>query len=695
MTSGFASAARALSACALVCALLVLLPAEPLLAHGGRTKPIPPRPGGSVPPDRPPPQPPGPPPPPPDLPAPPTTPNPTKPPGDGLTPGGGKPANPSPTTGKPGTKTPGRQRRTTHLASAEFEWQTWWALNRWRFFPDRGSRWLRAGAVVTPAGKKEVDPAELAASRRLLVARQQIAPFLLRQLDPAGPARDEVRAAAAIALARVTHDEEAVRLLFRHAEDPRAAPVVRESAALAVGLLRRSAPEGSLAGSRLDEIRARLLKLVDDGDAPDRTRAFAAFALGLLGDQPFGSPFTKEGRVVTRALWERLSRKHSSREIPVALLTSLGMQPAEGTSLEVKEGLRYIAGGRRMLGRRWDADERSHALSALVRQRGHGWPMLLMRTLTTKRLQGPVRRAAFIALGAHADHLEAEDRLPAAQAALKGVRLARDALTRGLGHLAFGRLLGADLRAGTTDLLLRTAAAPTLLGEAGHGPRPVRGFSALGLALAARGVVSGEAETARFTQQATATLLRGFERTTDDGLRGAYAVGLGLLRDSGKPVVQALSATLEDRAAAPELRGHVALALAQIGDRSLGVLRAVRTAMYDRRSPDLRSEAALALSFLGGPSDTKMLTQELEKARSQWVLAQIASALGQLGDVAAVPAVLALASDAGRDDESRALAIASLGLLGDPEPRPSLLQLSLDANYPAHTAALREAFTIL
>ncbi len=731
MRNSTSSVSRLLVTTAIAALALVLWTAEPAEAHGGRIKPKPPRAGGGVEPDPKwpkPPRRPSPPPTTPKWPTPPTPPPPTPPPttpggpGGGVPPGGGKPTTPPPTPPKPLTPTPttpqgpgatpgapppptgGRpqgnslgRRRPAAGGGLDTDWQAWWDLNRWRFFPERGDQLLRAGAVVTPAPDefKKDDPRVIAERRRDMVARAHIIPFLLRQLDPKLRVRDEIRAASMIALAKISTDVETVDVLLRYAENQGESNLVRESAAIAAGYLRRTTEARRLPGEALDKARARLLAVVDDDKAPVRTRAFAALAIGFLGDQPHGSAFSKDGRVITRDLWTRLQKKYKSREVPVALLTAIGMQPAVGTSDEIKKGLQGIAFGRRVHRMRWDDFERAHALNALIRQEGPGWPVALCRTITTKRIPASVRRAAFIALGANTDSLSPADRLTATEAALKGIRYGRDTLTRGLGQIAIGRLLGADMRAGSAALLDRTNAGDYLLGEARKGPQPVRGFATLGLGLAVRGSTLDDPSVKKFKTEASALFLRCYERTGDPMVKGAYAVAMGLAGDAATPVVDTLAATLGDRGADPALRGHAAISLGQLGVRTLPVRRALHTALLDRRTVALRSEAALSLSFLGGDEEATMLIQELRNARSQWVLSQIAAALGHLGDLKAVPAIMEIAADERRAEEARALAIASLGLLCDPEPKPSSLRLTFDANYPSRTDALHEAFTIL
>ena len=105
--------------------------------------------------------------------------------------------------------------------------------------------------------------------------------------------------------------------------------LVRESAALALGLLRRTDPARQLGANELDPLRAKLLMLWDrqvDGErveAPGRARQFAMFALGLLGDQPWHQdPQSKDGRLMSQLIWQRYTRgRYQDASFRIALLT--------------------------------------------------------------------------------------------------------------------------------------------------------------------------------------------------------------------------------------------------------------------------------------------------------------------------------------------------------------------------------------
>jgi hypothetical protein len=380
------------------------------------------------------------------------------------------------------------------------------------------------------------------------------------------------------------------------------------------------------------------------------------------------------------------------------LITALGLMPPEGVSAEVKDDLRRLSLGASAAGMRLDAHDRSHALTAVVRQRADGWLGALQRTLTAKRMPAPVRRAALLAAGAAADDLLLEERAAVLRGVEQSMDRAHDPFTRGLAYLAIGRLVRADLEAGSTTLLLDGGTDEALVRNARNASTPSRGFAALALGLAA-GAAAGHdgAAVAAFRASSQKELLHHLEHCGDPALRGAYVVALGLSFPRGgapEEVVTALEARLLDRGESPGVRAHAALAIALGCGDAERAARAIGPALGANSDAMLQAEAAVALSYLGGRPETRRLLDALPAARSQHATAQIVTALGRLGDPTATEALLAVARDPGRGAETRALAIAAIGILFDPEPRPSLRLVSVDANYPARTDALQEAFTI-
>jgi hypothetical protein len=530
------------------------------------------------------------------------------------------------------------------------------------------------------------------AEREDLVARTAV-PLLLELSGPSTK-HEDLRASALIALARLSTTEPAIRRVVETASDRRAPQLVRESAALALGLFRRTDVAQRLPACDVERLREAALEVFDEEQAPDRVRAFAAYAIALLGDQPFLEGEAHGPELWVRLLWARLARPRASAELPAALFSALGHQPAAALPPSVREQLRALVVGRRVLGLPWNARERGHALTALARLAPAASARDLVRTLGRSSESAEVLRAAALSVGAHGAAYGAEQRTALFDALVRAVDHASDPWTRGLLRLAQGRLLAADLSSGA-GLLAASAAPRTLLAAAEQATGQERGYAILGLALAARATFHEGTGGAVWAQRARELMLEGLLRTREeDGERSANAVGLGLLGAEG--AVPSLVPVVGDRSVGPRTRGHSAVALAQLQARGNESLRALVVALSERTHEDLRAHAALALSWLRSREALALLLrQAADPEASEHVLAQTAVALGRLGDVGAVPTLAALAADRAHGPQGRALAVVALGLVLDPEPRSSLARLAADANYPAATDALRELLTIL
>lgn len=572
-------------------------------------------------------------------------------------------------------------------------WTLWWALHRTALLPDR-LEGLRRRTMTPRDGDRPLEASW--GEARADVARRTVLPFLLRLLDPKARTRDDVRASALLALGRCGDAGVSVPVLSSWLHDARAADIVRESAVLAVGLLRRTSPAQRCSPLALDRLRDDLLDVFDDSKAPTRVRAFAALSLGLLADQDYATGWTKDGRLVSRALWLRLEGSKLSEELTTAVLTAVGMQPPDGLSEEQRAGLQGIAMGKRLMGRAWSNAERSHALTAALRIGGPRAAPFLVRMLEQRRAPQAVRRSVFIALGEHVPRMAAEDRYRVGQALAKAIKSARDPLTHGLAQIAAGFLLEADLAAGRTRVLDDRDLARLLVVEAQRGQPDTRGFSALALALAVRGARAGgvPGTASAFVPEASGVLREGLSaRRSDVLVRGAFAVAVGVagMRDE----VDTMCGLVDDTHAPAALRGYAAVALGHLGVSAPGVVRSLRLALVEKHEEGLRRDAALALAMLGGRSVTTTLLKELERGGTEQLFGEVVVALGVLGDLGAVDSLIVHANDRGRSELSQALAVVALGRLVDPEPRPSLTQLTRHANYPARTASLEAAYSIL
>ncbi len=602
-------------------------------------------------------------------------------------PGGGKP----PPTSGPMAPT---------VISGGMDWQTWWDLNRTGLLPGKDEAFKRRvrtpgdGAEKPEDGGKVEDPAKVWAEARARAAKDQVVPFLLKVLEGHEKNRDELIGASLIALAKIAPADVAFPILVKYLGDRRSAVVVRESAALGMGLLRRSQPSLQMGGAEADRTRQRLFDAFDDKDEPDSARTFAALALGLLADQPYGGADTKDGAAVVQGLWERIGKAYAAADLPAALFAALALQPQAGMTDEVRKGLASIVEGRAAFGRSWDPVERSNAMTAALRGAGADANALLLRSLKRSNEALEVRRAAYMALGRRAEAMETKDREEATGVVLVALKQRSDALGTGLGLLALGRLLAADWRHGGPEPKQAAVVNRLLLSEAEEGSTVERGFAVLGLSLSASAAAAA-APALPYPVAARKVVLEGLLHAKGpDQERAAYAAGSGILRMD--EAVDPLREIVLDHGSDPVLRGHAAVALGEIGRDDAKVLASLLSLLSEERGITLRLQAAMALCFLGRTLAQTKLLDELKTANSEFHRAHVVIALGILGDLHAVPDLLAFASDENVPDLPRALAVAALGMLTDPEPRPSMHLITDDANFPAATGtpALFSAFSI-
>ncbi len=621
-------------------------------------------------------------------------------------PGGGPPSHVDPgfggpivtPAGGPTTKGAGRasKRKTPLTPSVETSWQLWWNLEREAWLPPR--RFAPSSASPTGAGRTREG---WSAARRELAATRVI-PFLLALLDPAATHPEDVVASAALALGKLATDKQAIEALFRVVLDEKRPPLARESAALALGHLRRDDPSLRPDPLTIENVRGRLLQVFDAHvggrkvQVPVRTRAFAMYALGLLGDQPFrDDPLSTDGRLISKLIWERLAVPYRDRELHVALLTALGLQPRAGIPDGVIEGLKTIVSKTKALGHSWDVLKRAHAVAAVSRLGGPGGNALLLRLMIDKRKPTALRLAALLALGDRTPQLAGAERGAALRMVRRVFDLDQELLAVALANLTLGRMLGAELAAGSTRALTGAADLGTLLLERLEGaPWFLRGWAALAVALAARGADPADEVAGAFRTRARSALERlARAAATQPDVQGACAVGLGLLGDGASAGV--LVRMARDSARADDVRGHAALALAQIGGGG-GAVEALSDLVADPKAGAVaRANAAHALSLLGETRIVPGLLEDLRTETATRRLAAVATALGRLGHLAAVDPLMTLAGDTKARALARAMALVALGRLLDPAPRPSLLRMIRGACYPARTRALQEAFTIL
>ncbi len=580
------------------------------------------------------------------------------------------------------------------------DWATWWRLNQGALLPDKRLVRSRAQGTVS-RGLFEVGESGGSGGlsqweRAVAMGAGELAvPFLLELLDPAEPQDERIISAALVALGRIGGDAQVVRLLQRYAVRTNVRMEVRESAILGLGLMRRTDRATQLRAKTLTSMRSFLLRLFGDKDAPTRARAFALYSLGFLADQPYeDTTLLRDGRRVTQALWRGLCRHYPQAELPVALLTALGMQPPRGVPTGVRQGLRAIATDKPFKGRRWDALRRSHALTSYVRLDGDDWLPIVLATMRGAREHVSVRAAAAIALTRRAGDLGDDQRGIAIRAVFRSMPREPHWFAAGLEQIALARLLREDVNAGETRFLESYRIDRYLQRQTLRGRTLTRPYTALALGLLCYDLKPVNKAGALTLKASRMALLKGLQRGRgSDEVLGAFAVGLGLAHAQGAH--HDLLSILQDRTRGARLRGHCAVALAQIGRDTPQVRAALHKAAEERVSPFVHTGAVRALALVAPPETTEQLLAQLAKTRSRFAVAVVAGALGRFGDPAAAPTLVRLARDKIEGMGVRVMSVVALGLIFDPEPRPSRVRMTTHANYPSRTSALNQVFNIM
>jgi hypothetical protein len=518
---------------------------------------------------------------------------------------------------------------------------------------------------------------------------EQALPALRRAID-ATDQRD-IATACMVAMAKVgeDHPEFALVDVFR-SRLGRRDQEVRETAALAIGIAGRAAHGEAqlLADLVLDRPAGRVAY---GGDVDDRTRAFAAYGLGLLADRVDD---VATQRLACDTLTQALADDRvASRNILVAVVHALGLLRVGGDD-ELRVAVRRDTEA--ALFRFFDRDEgagrmfvQTHCLQALARLAAQD-PAIdaRLKARCLVELQGKAARrlkfhdldrSAILALGERCapddDGKGPDAACSALLAELRGSHA--DEQARHFATIALGRIGGARNR----ERLL--AALPTArkaldrpwvalaLGVLAHDAR--RADRAAGGDGAPDALIGSE-------------LAEQFDAAREPGLVGALGVALGLA--GHRDAAPALRARLLGDLAKEAQAGHLCLGLALMEDRSS--IETLRQALGESsRRPLLLQQAAMALGLLGDKTTANDLLERLQDGgQNLATFAALAVAIGRIGDCRSIAPLLGVLNDASRADLARAFAAAALGGVVDARDLPWSFRISEGINYRAAVETL-------
>ena len=599
-------------------------------------------------------------------------------------PGGTVPPPGAPTPGSPGAS-PGATGSPGSAGVDPDSWATWWSYRRDRFLALKeavGSDASGPGSARHSRGEgfslgrgEVVDRAGALLPSRYVV-RTRIVPALRAALREGSNV--DLRSACLLALAKIGEDppdESLVDVLTAHLGDP--VQEVAESAALGLGLCGSERALFLLADLLDDRPSARARS--GSRAVPMRTRAFAAYALGLGAAR---SEREDVRRFAVSRLVAALDRERfAARDVPVAIVQALGLvplaelgtaddeaPPSASRAGQVRYLLALLADGRQ------DAFTRAHvpgSLGALLegietrpggvelkrRAAGALLALLAPRASTSAEL----RQGAIVGLQLLGDGDEDELDREIARS-LRRAALDLEPLSRGLALVALGDS-SARRGAGVEDPVTQREVRAFVLKRLGEGTTLSRPWAAFALALGER---RRQREGWSPTPEVAAALRAALAAARSPEERTAVALALGLVGDEGG---SAAVRELFDGPGSDDVRGTFAVALGLLRDVEAAPTLA-ETVKSSRFRPGLLRDAAVGLALLGDKDAVPLLAGELANAGSLASQAALCAALGTVGDARAVESLLAFLESDGVTARARAFAAAALGNVADPRALP-------------------------
>jgi HEAT repeat protein len=458
-----------------------------------------------------------------------------------------------------------------------------------------------------------------------------------------------------------------------------------------------------------DSVAVTLANLLEDNSqgrelrrgvrVEERVRAFAGFALGLVGDQTEREDVR---RFVVNKLCSTFEHTRSSTgDVRVACLLSLGLVPLESTpkyvggsgadsspSLGLESQVAWVL---RVLDDEGLGDlVRAHAPTTLARLvQGQSADSELRRQVTERLMHAlggfskaprEIQQSCAMALGQLAD----ADDDPLDQAVRKLLmevpKNVADKQTRCFALISLAQIGGRPGR-GEGDALAGAGKIRSYFAQGlSRGKTGLKPWVALAVGVMERALDDARAPS---SPEMRDMLRKALADARSPELVGALSISLGILRDPAG--IPELLSVLERKN--PETRAHAILALGMVGatenkESGREILR------QSEFQPELVRNAAISLGLMRDRSVVPTLLEMLERETSGQ--RAVCRALSKVGDDSAVGALLELALDEHGTHATRGAAIEAIGGVGDLDDLPWNTALSVNTNYCANTRTLSD-----
>ncbi len=645
------------------------------------------------------------------------------------TPGPSGPSDPGPSTpfGPTGTPTgtptvgsgPGPSTGGGDTGPDLSTWDFWWGFNKDPYLNLKAN--THNTGVVTGGddwflgkGEEEQTKDTLKPSQKQI--REIVVPALLKVLDK--ERGNDLVTGSLIALAKIgdklsesdTSEFELVIKAFLKDGNQE----ISETAAVALGILANDASVELLTQLMNDDPAAR--SFMGKTEVPLRTRAFAAYGLGLIGHATSDNELRKQ---IAASLVSILNTpSFAKRDLKVAAMTAFGLTPVdpaaeepvdESLTPEQKASLSRKAQLTFLLDYYDEANQRANSRTRHHRVRAHA-PTAMARLLTDqgadfedlrtqvieKMLEGVnkhskynrnIQQSCVLALGQLADarggkknvHHTVHEELD--RLCKKGELQAKPFALISMAQVAARPAPeGIEDPTGGRDDLRK--ALKSRLSKAKGGQAA---WAGLAVGVYARALSDGAQPT--IDLEALDALRSEAKKAKVPALAGAYMLALGLAndQDSAGLILDKLEYFSQD-----ETRGHCAVALGLMNyTQAIEPIQEILDGSEFR--PDLLKQAAVALGLLGDKNMVERLVKMLGDAKSLSSQAAIASALGTIGDKNSIDGLVELLKDSGKTQTARGFAAVALGIVCDKELLPWNAKIGTNINYRANTETLTGA----
>jgi HEAT repeat protein len=603
-------------------------------------------------------------------------------------------------------------------------WQFWWAFNKDPYLNLKSH--INGGVVLTGSDEYYLGKGEHGQSKDTLrvseeTIRQVIVPRLIDALDPKkGENSNDIQSSCMIALAKIgdAKSEDGKSEFAEHIKRflTSGSQELSETAAVSLGILaNRDNIELLSAVLNNDQAKLRSLGVSQTENVSVRTRAFAAYGLGLIGYKA-----SNDDRLAINAALRKIldgeGKSMGTRDIQVACLTAIGLSPIDinhddktvddAQKIKAPEGLTSRQDQLRYLLHYYKDESnnyliRAHAPTAMGRllSTGEVPSDFAFRTLAANALmeslskdskdQDAMKQSCALALGVVGD----SDEDPVDKAIRASLMKVKDDLSdqqvRNFALIGLAQASGrpghgaGDPIYGVNAKDKKENARTFLKDELSKGKSAVKPWSGLAIA-----VMERELDDAKELSSPDMKLvLRGAlgESKSPEDL-GAFAIACGLVKDTG---AKDLLIHNLDQVRDIEARGYTAIGLGLMDEQSAipAIQDIVKKTKYQA---ELLKNAAIALGLLGDKQLVPDLVEMLKTSTGLSSQAAISSALGYIGDSRSVEPLVALMNNQEVSALARAFGAVALGIIADKEPFPWNSKIGVNSNYRANTPSLTD-----